>query len=163
MRYSVIKDGKVVNHAEADEEFAASQGWIPAGKSRIGDTWDGQNYSAPVITLDEKKAALKTRLAELATAKLSGGTVINGLKVSTHADAKGMFALGKIGNKVSRKVVTSSGQRAILTAAQFDALVAGVDNFGQDIMNRHYDLIGQIDAASESEFDTIDINVGWPT
>lgn len=45
-RYAVINDGVVVNHALADDaEFAAAQGWIPAGDSSIGDLWDGENFT----------------------------------------------------------------------------------------------------------------------
>lgn len=45
-RYAVINDGVVSNHALADDaEFAAAQGWIPAGDSSIGDLWDGENFT----------------------------------------------------------------------------------------------------------------------
>lgn len=164
MRFSIIENGKVVNHAEAEADFAAAQGWIAAGDSRIGDTWNGVQFSAPVITLDEKKATLKKRLAELAAEKLSAGVVVNGLRISTTPAARGLLSLGKIGNKAQRKIVTEAGQRELLTAAQFDAVVLAVDNYGQGIMDRHYDLSAQIDACTTgAEVDAIDINVGWPT
>ena len=44
-RFAIIDAGRVINHAEADAEFAASQGWIPAVDSRIGDFWDGQKFT----------------------------------------------------------------------------------------------------------------------
>lgn len=44
-RFAIIDAGRVINHAEADAEFAASQGWIPAADSRIGDFWDGQKFT----------------------------------------------------------------------------------------------------------------------
>lgn len=114
--------------------------------------------------LEYKKASAKQKLSELATAKLTGGVMINGLMISTTSAARGLLALGKIGNKAQRKIVTESGQRALLTAAQFDAVVLAVDNYGQGIMDRHYDLSAQIDACTTgAEVDAIDINVGWPT
>lgn len=44
-RYAIIVDGVVVNHAEAESDFAHLQGWIPAADSRIGDLWDGQVFT----------------------------------------------------------------------------------------------------------------------
>jgi hypothetical protein len=45
-RYAVINDGVVKSHALADDaDFAAAQGWIPAGGSNIGDLWDGENFT----------------------------------------------------------------------------------------------------------------------
>lgn len=44
-RFAIIDAGRVINHAEADEAFAQSQGWIPAGDSRIGDSWDGEVFT----------------------------------------------------------------------------------------------------------------------
>lgn len=56
-RFAIIDAGRVVNHAEADVDFADSQGWIPAGESRIGDLWDGVNFAQPPIDLAALKAA----------------------------------------------------------------------------------------------------------
>lgn len=44
-RFAVIESGRVRNHAEADDDFAASQGWVPAGESHRGDLWDGQVFT----------------------------------------------------------------------------------------------------------------------
>lgn len=44
-RFAIIDAGRVVNHAEAEADFAESQGWIPAGESRIGDSWDGEVFT----------------------------------------------------------------------------------------------------------------------
>lgn len=72
-RFAIIDAGRVINHAEADADFAASQGWVPAGESRIGDLWDGKAFTpAPTppgpsqFDLDkaryEKRAAVKNDL-----------------------------------------------------------------------------------------------------
>ena len=47
MRYAIVKDGKVINVAEADEEFASAQGWIlcPAAGPRW--LYDGVSCSEP--------------------------------------------------------------------------------------------------------------------
>lgn len=44
-RFAILNEGVVINHAEAEPDFAALQGWIPAGDSRIGDLWDGEAFT----------------------------------------------------------------------------------------------------------------------
>ena len=72
-RFAIIDAGRVINHAEADSDFAASQRWIPAADSRIGDFWDGQKFTpAPApqgpskFEIDQarysKRAAVKDEL-----------------------------------------------------------------------------------------------------
>lgn len=39
-RYAIIKDGVVINIAEAAAEFAVEQGWVVAPGAAIGDTYD---------------------------------------------------------------------------------------------------------------------------
>lgn len=45
--WAVITDGIVVNLVDATAEFAAPHGWIPAGKARMGDAWDGKTFKSP--------------------------------------------------------------------------------------------------------------------
>ncbi|MES2183037.1 MAG: hypothetical protein V4505_00695 [Pseudomonadota bacterium] len=47
MGYAVIDNGMVVNIAEANAVFAASQGWIDGVGAAIGDLWDGTQFSKP--------------------------------------------------------------------------------------------------------------------
>lgn len=155
MNYKVVRNnGNVVAFGPNDGNYE------PVLKQ--GDILTIEQEQPSDNSLDGRKGRLKDSLAELATAKLSAGFTINGLKISTDADARGLLSLGKLGNKPSRKIVTASGQRALLTATQFNDVVAAADNYGQAIMGRWYDLIGQIDVATEAEFDTIDITTGWP-
>jgi hypothetical protein len=67
-RFAIIDAGRVTNHAEADEEFASSQGWIQAGESRIGDLWDGSKFTPPAVDLVALKAA---KNAEINAARLA--------------------------------------------------------------------------------------------
>lgn len=48
-RFAIIDAGRVANHVESDAAFAALQGWVPAGDSRIGDMWDGENFLPPPL------------------------------------------------------------------------------------------------------------------
>lgn len=64
-RFAIIDAGRVINHAEADAEFASSQGWIQAGESRIGDLWDGENFTpAPPPPLIERQAQAWERIKQ---------------------------------------------------------------------------------------------------
>lgn len=58
-RFAIIDAGRVINHAEADADFATSQGWIPAVDSRIGDSWDGEVFTPtpPAPLIDRQNAA----------------------------------------------------------------------------------------------------------
>ena len=67
-RFAIIDAGRVINHAEADSGFAASQGWIPAGDSRIGDSWDGEVFTPtppepPVVPFTVTRRQAKQALA----------------------------------------------------------------------------------------------------
>lgn len=64
-RFAIIDAGRVINHAEADSDFAQSHGWIPAADSRIGDLWDGEKFTAPPPTpLSERQAAAWERIKQ---------------------------------------------------------------------------------------------------
>lgn len=46
-RFAIIVNGRVDNYAEASPDFAADQGWVPAGDSNIGDYWDPETGFTP--------------------------------------------------------------------------------------------------------------------
>lgn len=46
-RFAIIKDGKVANIAEAEADFAATQGWIDVGTAGIGWTYANGVFTAP--------------------------------------------------------------------------------------------------------------------
>ncbi|CAN7476050.1 hypothetical protein LJR118_003265 [Acidovorax sp. LjRoot118] len=51
-RYSVVVDGRVVNHVDATGEFAEAQSWVLAQASLVGDLWDGESYVTPASVLE---------------------------------------------------------------------------------------------------------------
>lgn len=67
-RFAIIENNKVINHAEADADFAVSVGWIPAGESPIGHLWDGEKFTPPVVDIVALKA---TKNAEINAARLA--------------------------------------------------------------------------------------------
>ena len=54
-RFAIIKDGKVVNIAEAEADFAATQGWVDAGSAEIGDIYENGQFSKPEPIVDPLK------------------------------------------------------------------------------------------------------------
>ena len=46
-RFAIIESGKVVNIAEAEADFAATQGWIDAGSAGIGWTYANGVFTQP--------------------------------------------------------------------------------------------------------------------
>lgn len=66
MGYAVVKNGIVENIVASNSEFAAQQGWIEClGPAGIGWSYDGKNFTPPLITDDEKKTNNKTRAEQL--------------------------------------------------------------------------------------------------
>lgn len=51
-RFAIIESGKVVNIAEAEADFAATQGWIEASEANIGDTYEEGLFIKPLLVLD---------------------------------------------------------------------------------------------------------------
>lgn len=52
-QYAVIRLGRVVNIVEASDDYAASQGWVPALESKIGDIWEGDGkFTRPLLLSD---------------------------------------------------------------------------------------------------------------
>lgn len=50
MRHAIIKDGKVINVALAEPDFALEQGWVECGDGvSKGWSYDGSVFTAPEI------------------------------------------------------------------------------------------------------------------
>ena len=63
-RYAIIESGVVANHAEADADYAALKGWVPAGDSRQGDLYDvAIGFRAPLLTNEQVNALRDTARA----------------------------------------------------------------------------------------------------
>lgn len=125
-RYAVINDGVVVNHALADDaEFAAAQGWIPAGDSDIGDLWDGENFTpappAPLV-VPESVTMRQARLA------LLGAGLLDDVDAAINAMPSPQKEAARISWEYSQEVqrhngvVASLGPLLGLTDAQIDDL-----------------------------------------
>ena len=70
-RYAIIENGTVVNIAEADADFAISQGWIEADGFGIGDRYENGQFVAydpatdPIATAAQAQSVRAQRNALL--------------------------------------------------------------------------------------------------
>lgn len=70
--YAIVRNGRVVNIAEADVAFAQAHGWIAAGAARVGDLWDGQSFSgAAEVVIPATVTRRQARQALLKADKLA--------------------------------------------------------------------------------------------
>lgn len=125
-RFAIIDSGVVINHAEADSDFAQSQGWIPAGDSRIGDLWDGEQFAPAPPAPPVVPAAVTMRQARLA---LLGAGLLDDVDaaIASIPDATTRRAAQiewEFSNEVQRHNAFTSmlGSGLGLTSAQIDQL-----------------------------------------
>lgn len=124
-RFAIIDAGRVTNHAEADEDFARSQGWIPAADSRIGDLWDGENFTPPPPAPPVVPSAVTMRQARLA---LLGAGLLDDVDAAINALPSPQKEAARIEWEYSQEVQRHNGFVSVLapllglTEAQTDAL-----------------------------------------
>ena len=124
-RFAIIDAGRVINHAEADAAFAASQGWIPAGNSRIGDLWDGEVFTPAPPPPSPVPAAVTMRQARLA---LLGAGLLDDIDAAINAMPSPQKEAARIEWEYSQEVQRHNGFVSVLapmlglTEAQTDAL-----------------------------------------
>ena len=128
-RYAVINDGVVVNHALADDaDFAAAQGWIPAGDSNIGDLWDGENFTPAPPAPPVVPASVTMRQARLA---LLGAGLLDDVDAAINSLPIPQKEAARIEWEYSHEVQRHNGFVSVLapmlglTDAQTDALFIG--------------------------------------
>lgn len=124
-RFAIIDAGRVINHAEAEADFAASQGWIPAGESRIGDLWDGEVFTPAPPAPPVVPVAVTMRQARLA---LLGAGLLDDVDAAIAALPSPQKEAAKIEWEYSQEVQRHNGFVSVLapllglTEAQTDAL-----------------------------------------
>lgn len=168
MKYSVDNNGVVLSMVGAqDSGFGIVSGPKPPPCFDCGGyaIVDGlfQVVNADLV-LGANKERLLSDLDTVADGHLSAGIEVGGVKVSTSQAALSRLALGKQHPKASRKIVINGGKNhALVTQAEFDAIVDAVAEYGQEIMDNWHDLIEAINAATTvAQLEAIDITTGWP-
>jgi hypothetical protein len=124
-RFAIIDAGRVTNIVEADAAFAASIGAIDATGGKVGDLWDGTQYTTPPPPPAPVPAEItmrQARLSLLGAGKLAAvDTAINAMVEPAKSAAKIEW---EYSNTVQRHngFVAALGPALGLTDAQIDAL-----------------------------------------
>ena len=127
-RFAVIDAGRVANIAEADEDFAAGQGWVPAQNAGIGDLWDGEGFTAAPPVPPTVPAAVTMRQARLA---LLGAGLLDDIDAAINGLPSPQKEAARIEWEYSQEVQRHNGFVSVLapmlglTDAQTDALFVG--------------------------------------
>ena len=128
-RFAIIDAGRVINHAESDSEFAASQGWIPAADSRIGDFWDGEIFTpAQPEPLPERQAAAWERIKTERDRRKVLGVKVGDHWYHSDADSRiqqiSLFVMGASVPPIPWKTLTTTPSPVFVTMTQ--TIAAGI-------------------------------------
>ena len=124
-RFSIIDAGRVVNHAEAEADYTAAQGWVPALDSRIGDLWDGEAFVPAPPAPPVVPPSVTMRQARLA---LLGAGLLDDIDAAINALPSPQKEAARIEWEYSQEVQRHNGFVSVLapllglTDAQTDAL-----------------------------------------
>lgn len=113
-RFAIIDAGRVINHVEADADFAAAQGWVPAGDSRIGDLWDGEVFTPAPLPPVPVPSIVTMRQARLA---LLGAGLLDDVEAAIAALPSPQKEAAKIEWEYSQEVQRHNGFVSVLAPA----------------------------------------------
>lgn len=179
MRCAIIENGVVTNIAEADADFAAEQGWVEAAVGvAVGWTHDGEDFAAPVIPLDDAKAAKKVAIKAHQAVLFAAGWTHDFGAPGVHtldlrgADDKGNWTLlliktqGMIaagGGAMPVRIRTAANATIEVTATIANAAMVQFLAWGEAMLSNKWDLDEAVDAAATTnDVDGIDETAGWP-
>ena len=125
MQYAIIENNIIVNMAEAEADYAAAQGWVPALDSRIGDLWDGEAFVPAPPAPPVVPPSVTMRQARLA---LLGAGLLASVDAAINALPSPQKEAARIEWEYSQEVQRHNGFVSVLapllglTEAQTDAL-----------------------------------------
>lgn len=156
----------IVNNPSGKREIVTvseTGGYYDDARILWDERTDGELTPAQIsaVESERQRETIVLEVKQKARSVRDGGTTINGIFVSTDGEARSLLTGAKVHPKASRKIVARGG-RAIVDEATYNAIVQGVSDFIQAVFDREYDLLEQIDAASDAELKNIDIKSGWP-
>lgn len=179
MRYAIIENGTVVNAAEATAEFAAEQGWVAAPDDvQAGWTYDGQ-FTAPIVPLDDVKAAKKAEIKAVQTGRFAAGWTHDFGAAGVHTldlrpgtndksnwtllliKTQGMIGAGFGAAPVSLR--TAADELITITANEANAAMTAFLAWGEALLSHKWELDDAVDAAANTQaVAAIDAGAGWP-
>lgn len=125
MQYAIVENNIIVNVAEAEADYAAAQGWVPALDSRIGDLWDGEVFVPAPPAPPVVPPSVTMRQARLA---LLGAGLLDDIDAAINALPSPQKEAARIEWEYSQEVHRHNGFVSVLapllglTEAQTDAL-----------------------------------------
>jgi len=177
MKYAIIVNGVVANIALAAEPLATN--WVPAGEARMGDSWDGVAFHAPVVPLDE---LIKARCAEvdaISSAHLSSyrhdfgapyGVLTLQLRgvedranwLTLDSSALGLIMSGQ-GDAPVLSIRTEENITINVTANQASAVMAGMKTYGGAVLGASWTHKDALRAMADAvQVGAYDISALWP-
>lgn len=178
-RYAIIENGTVANIVEAEADFAGEQGWIAAGSAQIGWSYDGQDFSAPVLTLEQAKEAKRSAIERKRDEVMSAGFTpstgpVAGKTLQTRGDddkinwltsqaAYQAAVAGGAGDVADATFRTADNETVVATYAEGLETLLGMAAWGKAIWGNSWALKDAVSGASDmTELSAIDIEEGWP-
>jgi hypothetical protein len=149
MKYAVIENGIVKNIAVADEQTAIDNGWIDATGARMGDTWDGQDFTSPPPPAPTISEVITERQRRLAAGFDYDFSDARGVHIigTTEADMAGwdevskaasaLVALGVLDQEIG--IFTDTGPCNV-TAIEWQRVLVGAMQFRQPIFAASFAL-----------------------
>jgi hypothetical protein len=177
-RYLILDGNTVVNIAEAEADFAASQGWFQDDEAGIGWIRDGEIFVPPVVVRDAAAVAdaINTRLAGIIATGCPiehGGDTLH-IQMDDRSIAKltamAATATGAMAGSIAWPAsyatgwITAENTRIPLaTAGDGYALAAMVGDYSAALSQHARDLKDLVEAAEDqTDLDGIEIDTGWP-
>lgn len=149
MRAVIITNGVVVNVAEADEAFAAEQGWILTDTAQIGWTYDGQTFAPPapkpiapaqVITERSRRLALGFDYDFADTRGVHRiGTTPGDMAGWEEVSAWATSAIALGNSSATLQILTDTGPVTV-TALEWQSILAAATAFRQPIWGASFVL-----------------------
>lgn len=166
-RCAIIEGGVAVNITQAEPDYAAGKGWVPAETANIGDTWDGSSWHKPGEDLGKLKAALiAAATAHRWEVETGGITMPNGVQVKTGTDDQAritsVIANAHLAGVDSVDFKAASGWVS-LTLAEVQGIAAAIALHVQACFaaeRAHHEAIGALPKLEDAR--AYDITEGWP-
>lgn len=172
MKYAIIENRIAVNITVS--ETALESNWIQSDAAKIGDIWDGENFSSPTKTLDEQKEEIKNTINSIRDERFWSNVVYGQTSVQFR-DSEDRDNITNLAQKADRLVrdntptvtvplILEDDSIAQIEAGDFVtlsdsimSLKAGTRVFARVLKNRVRD------AANQTALHAIDIDQGWPS
>lgn len=156
MRAHQIENGVVINTIEVESLDILPDLISAENGGSIGDIYDGESFSSPVKTIEERKS----ELAGLRFQKETAGIIVNGSTIKTDRESQAMITGAYNAVQIDpSKIIDWKGEDGWiqLDSASITAIATAVSNHVQACFTCEKELSILLETDIE-----IDITTGWP-